>query len=466
MGAPEPAVPAASDGTVVVVDDDAANAVSVQKILLREGLACEVAADGQRALAILRRSRVAVLVTDLMMPQVDGFALLQAAQLASPATAVIVMTAYGTVETAVAAMKDGAYDFLTKPLRRAEVVRAVTRALERSRLRRENEELREELARAGRGREIIGHSGPMRRAIELLEQVAPARTTVLLQGESGTGKEVFARALHRVSGRAGAFVAVNCAAIPETLIESELFGHERGAFTGAIATTQGRFQQAHEGTLLLDEIAELPLALQSKLLRALQEGEVQRVGGVAPQRVDVRVVAATNRDLEAEVAAGRFRSDLFYRLCVITIDLPPLRARGEDIPALAQHFLRRFAAQNGRTGLALTAEAGAALQRYVWPGNVRELENIIERAVVLCRSDAIGLADLPERVARSDAIARELRFAVGTPLDEMERLAIAETLKLTDGDKRKAAVLLGIGVRTLYRRLDEIEGAARSQGGG
>jgi DNA-binding NtrC family response regulator len=463
IGLPSPATEADDGSLVVIVDDDAANASSLHKIVQREGLRCVVADDGRHALALLRRSRVAVLLTDLMMPSVDGFALLHAAAVSSPATAVVVMTAYGTVETAVQAMKEGAYDFLTKPLRRAEVVRAVSRALERSLLRRENQELRDELARAGRSREVIGTSPAMRRAIELVEQVAPARTTVLLQGESGSGKEVVARALHRLSGRKGALIAVNCAAIPENLIESELFGHEKGAFTGAVAAAPGKFQLADGGTLLLDEIAELPLGLQAKLLRALQEGEVQRVGAALPQRVDVRVVAATNRDLEAEVQAGRFRADLFYRLNVIAIDLPPLRARGEDIPGLAQHFLKRFAAQNNKPGLQFSAEAMAALQSHDWPGNVRELENAIERAVVLARGDTIGVAELPDRVARSEAGQRLLTFAVGTPLEELERQAILETLRQTGGDKRRAAALLGIAVRTIYRRLDELEGKSPEQ---
>ncbi len=440
---------------MVVVDDDAANASSLQKILQREGLQCEVAADGRQALTLLRKARVAVVLTDLMMPGVDGIELLQATQTSSPATAVIVMTAYGTVETAVQAMKQGAYDFLTKPLRRAEVVRAVTRALERSALRRENEELREELARAGRSRDLIGTSPSVRRAVDLVQQVAPARTTVLLQGESGTGKEVFARAIHRLSGRKGPFVAVNCAAIPESLMESELFGHEKGAFTGAVATKPGQFQLAEHGTLLLDEIADMPLNLQAKLLRVLQEGEVQRVGGALPQRVDVRLLAATNRDLEAEVEAGRFRADLYYRLAVICIELPPLRQRADDVTSLAQYFLRRFALQNGKPTLALSHEAMAALQSYAWPGNVRELENAMERAVVLARGETIMPSDLPERVARSEGGRSEISFAAGTPLEEIERMAIAETLRLTSGDKRRAAALLGIAVRTLYRRIGE-----------
>ena len=459
-----PSAPDANAPVVLIVDDDAANLQSVQKILQREGWPTLAVGDGREALAALRRERVAVLVTDLMMPGVDGMELLRAVQRTTPSTAVVVMTAYGTVETAVESMKAGAYDFVTKPLRRAELVRSVGRALERSRLHWENSALREELALAGQRRDIVGHSPAVRRAIDLLGQVAPARTTVLLQGESGTGKEVFARALHRLSGRSGPFVAVNCAAIPESLVESELFGHERGAFTGAIARTDGKFQQADTGTLLLDEVGELPLGMQAKLLRALQESEVQRVGSAQSQRVDVRVVAATNRDLEAEVQAGRFRADLFYRLHVIAIELPPLRARGEDIPGLAMHFLRRFASENGKQVTAITPDAMAALQAWTWPGNVRELENAMERAVVLARSEIITLADLPERIARveTEGPSRVLHIAVGTPLEEVERLLITETLRLTGGDKRRAAGLLGMAVRTLYRRLDEF-GESRAE---
>ena len=305
--------------------------------------------------------------------------------------------------------------------------------------------------------QFIGLSESAKTLRNLVATMANSNATVMITGESGTGKEVFARALHRLSGRSGPFVAVNCAAIPESLVESELFGHERGAFTGAVARTDGKFQQADTGTLLLDEVGELPLGMQAKLLRALQESEVQRVGSAQSQRVDVRVVAATNRDLEAEVQAGRFRADLFYRLHVIAIELPPLRARGEDIPGLAMHFLRRFASQNGKPVTAITPDAMAALQAWTWPGNVRELENAMERAVVLARSELITLSELPERIARVDVEgpSRVLHIAVGTPLEEVERLLITETLRLTGGDKRRAAGLLGMAVRTLYRRLDE-----------
>ncbi len=442
---------------VAVVDDDAANATSLEKLLTREGFVVRATADPRQALRWMSGgSPPAVLVTDLMMPEVDGLELLRTAAVHAPDTAVVLMTAYGTVETAVAAMKEGAYDFLTKPLRRTDVVRAVGRAMERSRLAIENRALRAELERTGRSREIIGTAEPTRRAIALLEAVAPARSTVLLLGESGTGKEVFARALHRASPRAArAFVAVNCAAIPENLLESELFGHERGAFTGAATRRDGRFQVADGGTLLLDEIGDLPLALQGKLLRALQEGEVERVGSSRPERVDVRVIAATNRDLRAEVEAGRFREDLYWRLDVIRIELPPLRQRSEDVPALAHHFLRRFAAENGKALLGIDRDALEALQAWRWPGNVRELENAMERAVVLARGSAITLADLPSHLQLRvhDGPRRVLSFPVGTALAEIERDAIDATLALTGGDKRRAAALLGIGVRTLYRRL-------------
>ena len=441
--------------SVLVVDDDAANLVSVKKILSREGLNVVAVGSGREALALMRKERISVLLTDLMMPEVDGLELLRASRLVSSHTAVVVMTAYGTVETAVAAMKEGAYDFVTKPLRRADVVRAVTRANERASLRFENQSLREALERAEPGRDIVGSSAAMRQAVEMLERVAPARTTILLRGESGTGKEVFARALHRMSGRgSGPFVAVNCAAIPEALMESELFGHERGAFTGAVGRREGKFELAHGGTLLLDEIGDLPLAMQGKLLRVLQEGEIERVGGSRPVPVDVRLVAATNRDLEVLVEEGGFRVDLLYRLDVVAIELPPLRERGEDITRLAHHFLRRFAAINDKSVNSIEADALTALQAWTWPGNVRELENAIERAVVLCRSDRVGRDDLPERIARAETSSQVMHIAVGTPLEEIERLAIAETLKLTSGDKRRAAMLLGIAVRTIYRKLD------------
>ncbi|HAN31597.1 MAG TPA: hypothetical protein DCQ06_08385 [Myxococcales bacterium] len=280
---------------------------------------------------------------------------------------------------------------------------------------------------------------------------------ILIQGESGTGKEVIARALHRLSERKGNFIAVNCAAIPENLLESELFGHERGAFTGAVARRDGRFHLAHAGTLLLDEIGDLPLPLQGKLLRVLQESEVERVGGSGPESVDVRVVAATNRNLQEEVQAGRFRQDLFYRLNVIAIELPALRERGDDIPRLANHFMRRFSASNQKEIQRIDVDAMEALCAWSWPGNVRELENVIERAVVLARGAEITSEDLPANITGAEGDQRIMHIPVGTPLEEIERLALIETLRMTGGDKRRAANLLGVAVRTIYRKLDGLD---------
>ncbi len=442
---------------VLVVDDDVANLRSVEKILHREGLEVVAVDSGSEAARIMREGHISVLLTDLMMPGVDGMELLRIAGNSSSHTAVILMTAYGTVETAVAAMKEGAYDFVTKPLRRAEVVRAVERARERANLRVENARLLRELERAGRSGQLVGSSPLMRQVLDMVQRVATARATVLLQGESGTGKEVIARALHRLSERKGNFIAVNCAAIPENLLESELFGHERGAFTGAVARRDGRFHLAHAGTLLLDEIGDLPLPLQGKLLRVLQESEVERVGGSGPESVDVRVVAATNRNLQEEVQAGRFRQDLFYRLNVIAIELPALRERGDDIPRLANHFMRRFSASNQKEIQRIDVDAMEALCAWSWPGNVRELENVIERAVVLARGAEITSEDLPANITGAEGDQRIMHIPVGTPLEEIERLALIETLRMTGGDKRRAANLLGVAVRTIYRKLDGLD---------
>jgi two-component system response regulator HydG len=441
---------------VLVVDDDASNRESLVRIFEREGLEALTACDGREALDLLRKRRISVVLTDLMMPGLTGLELLRAARAVSPETEFILMTAFGTVETAVEAMKEGAWDFVTKPFKRIQIVRAVRRALDQRSLVMENQALRAELQEARRDRSIIGNALVMRSALDLARQVAASRATVMLLGESGTGKELFARAIHQWSERAARpFIALNCAALPESLLEAELFGHEKGAFTGAQARRQGRFELAHGGTLFLDEVAEMSPQVQVKLLRVLQEGEFERVGGSQTIKVDARIVAATNKHLEGEVEAGRFREDLFYRLNVIQLALPPLRARRDDIPLLAQHFLERFAMRNQKRINGITTEAVAALQAWSWPGNVRELENLMERAVVLCRSEVIGLEDLPtmmrEHVPEQQ---RSLSFAIGTPLDEIERAMIRETLRFTRGDKRLAAQLLGIAIRTIYRKLD------------
>jgi two-component system response regulator HydG len=362
-----------------------------------------------------------------------------------------VMTAYGTVETAVEAMKEGAYDFVTKPLKRAEIVRALSRALEKRQLRIENRELREQLSGRGDGT-LIGQSPLMRAVVAEAEQVAPSDATVLLSGPSGSGKGRLARLIHESSRRRGGkLVTVNCGALPENLLESELFGYEAGAFTGAQKRKMGRFDLAHQGTLFLDEVTEMQLSTQVKLLRVLQDGEYERVGGTETVVSDVRLIAATNRDVEAEVKAGRFREDLYYRLNVIRIDLPSLMQRWEDIPLLAQHFLLRFTAKNHKEIKGFSPEALEALGSWRWPGNVRELENAVERAVVLCRTNLIGVDDLPPPMRTAQA-RQQLSFQVGTPLKDVERRMIEETLRYCGGDKTLTASLLGITARTIYRR--------------
>ncbi|HSC87205.1 MAG TPA: sigma-54 dependent transcriptional regulator [Polyangiaceae bacterium] len=443
------------DGTVLVVDDDAGNRASLEKIFEKEGLRVLVADGAKRALELVRAHKVEVVLTDLMMPGPDGVDLLRAVKELSPTTVVVLMTAYGTVESAVTAMREGAYDFVEKPLKRAGIVRSVRKAFEHGHLLAENRKLREEL-RALTEREIVGQSQALRAVLDVALQAAPSSATVLVLGESGTGKELIARYIHAQSTRRSRpFVAVNCAAIPEGILEAELFGHERGAFTGAVARKEGRFQRARGGTLFLDEVGELPAAVQVKLLRVLQEGEFEPLGGTT-QRAEVRLVAATNRDLAAEVEAGRFREDLFYRLNVIALTAPPLRNRREDIPLLVDHFLGLYCKKNGRARLEVRSAALEQLLAYAWPGNVRELENVMERAAVLCRGTELGLGDLPESIrAAEPGVAQSFTFPLGTPLAEVEQRLIQETLRHTNGDKTLAAQLLGISARTIYRKLDE-----------
>ncbi len=452
---PEPSPPPlASSPSLLIVDDDRNVLASLVRVFEREGLNVLQASGGQEALEILRRERVGVCLTDLMMDKMSGLDLLRAAKTVSPETEFILMTAYGTVETAVEAMKEGALDFVTKPAKRIHIVRSVRRAVDQQRLIAENQALRAQLSESRAERSIIGNSLPMRQLMDMVRQVAPSSATVLLTGQSGTGKELVARALHARSDRAGRpFIAVNCAALPATILEAELFGHERGAFTGATGLRKGRFELADRGTLLLDEVGELDAPTQVKLLRVLQEGEFERLGGTRTLRVDVRIIAATNKDLAAEVREGRFREDLFYRLNVINIHLPPLCERGEDIPLLAHHFLRRFADKNNKVLRGIHPDALDALTRWSWPGNVRELENAMERAVVLCRGDILTVEDLPPHVRAAEGDRRTLSIPIGTPLDTIERMVIRETLQATKGDKKLAAQLLGIATRTIYRKI-------------
>lgn len=445
--------------TILVVDDDDANRVTLERILKRAGYEVNHAASGREAMRVLRDGPVTDLVlTDLKMPGMSGIDLLKAARLVDPDIEVVVMTAYGTVETAVEAMKEGAYDFVAKPLKRIELLTVLDKALEKRGLLLENKRLRQQLAEVGEG-DIIGTSQEMRNLLDEVEQVAPSDATVLLSGESGTGKGRLARTIHRMSSRSNrAFVTVNCAAIPESLLESELFGYEKGAFTGATGRKEGRFDLAKGGTLFLDEITEMKPAVQVRLLRVLQDGEYERVGGTATLKTDVRVIAATNRDIEKEVDAGRFRADLYYRLNVVPIRVPPLRERSDDIPLLAQHFLVRFTRKNRKELAGITPEALDALAAWPWPGNVRELENAIERAVVLCRGERVDVGDLPPQIRKGGGEKKAVSFEVGTPLKVVERRMIEETLRYCQGDKNLTASLLGITARTLYRREAEWRG--------
>ena len=438
---------------VLVVDDDRAVREAMSRALERIGYDVISAEDGQEGLDRLRQGGVHILLADLKMPKISGQELLRAAKAIAPDVEVIVITGHGTVEDAVEAMKEGAYDFITKPFKRVQLEKTIQKAAEKQALVLQNRALQHRLDELQEAGQIIGGSPAMHRTLDLVNQVAPSAATVLIQGESGTGKELIANAIHHGSPRRSRpFIKVSCAALPETLIESELFGYERGAFTGAVSRKEGRFELADGGTLFMDEIGELSPATQAKLLRVLQEGEFERLGATRTLKVDVRLVAATNADLATLVREKRFREDLFYRLNVVTLQLPPLRERQEDIPLLAQHFLRKFAAKNAKSITGFVDEALDLLQTYAWPGNVRELENVIERAVVLTRSSMLSPADLPETVVGSDQAARHLVISIGTPLEEVEDRLIGETLRYTKGDKTLAAKLLGIATRTIYRR--------------
>ncbi|MBX3270694.1 MAG: sigma-54-dependent Fis family transcriptional regulator [Sandaracinaceae bacterium] len=438
--------------TVLVVDDEPSNLESLERIFAKEGFRVRTAASGRAALDECRHHRVDVVLTDLMMPGMSGIDLIKALATVAPDAEVVVMTAYGTIETAVEAMREGAYDFVEKPLKRMQIVKTIRKAAERHALVRENETLKKELS-ALKSRPIVGSSRALRHALEIAHQAAPSTANVLVLGESGTGKELLARAIHERSGRDGPFVGVNLAALPETIVESELFGHEKGAFTGASAKRVGRIAQADGGTLFLDEIGELSPAVQVKLLRVLQEGEYEPLGG-RTQTASFRLIAATNRDLARSVEEGTFREDLYYRLNVIAITCPRLADRQGDVPLLVDHFLERYCAKNGKPRMSVERDALEHLASYRWPGNVRELENVIERAVVLGRGPTLGVADLPPQITSAAPRAGDLTFSLGTPLEEIERRVIKATLDHTGGDKQLAAQLLGISARTIYRKLD------------
>jgi two-component system, NtrC family, response regulator HydG len=459
----------ADPATLLVADDDPGLRESLERTLTREGYRVVLASDGRAALERVQAGGIDLIVTDLRMPGLTGLELLRAAKAILPDVDVILLTAFGTVEEAVKAMKDGAYDFLTKPFRREQLIKLIDKALERRDLIEQNRALKKQLEDLRAKGQMIGASPTWRRMMTLVEQVADSSATILIQGESGTGKELVARTIHERSARRnGPFVAVNCAALPETLLESELFGYEKGAFTGAAGRKEGRFELANGGTLFLDEVADLSLVTQPKILRMLQEGEFERLGGTRTIQVDVRIVAATNRDLSEMVKDKRFREDLYYRLNVITVRVPPLREHPEDIRLLAQHYLRVYSAKNGRKLEAFSNEAIARLESYAWPGNVRELENLVERSVLLARKDRIDAEDLPEEVMGVKRPPRDaILELIGTPLADIEERLLDETLRITGGNKTQAAELLGIDVRTVARKLerrkdDQAEGTDRS----
>ncbi len=449
---------------VLVVDDEPGLRDMLAILFRREGLDVTLAPGlkaGKDAI-VHAPEPYAVVLTDLLMPDGNGMDLLRVAKERSARTEVIVMTAHGGIETAIEAMRNGAYDFVTKPFATDELRALVHKALERRAIVSENERLRAQLTRE-RGREVLGSSEAMRRILDLVGRIAQARTTVLITGESGTGKERIARAIHDASDRTGKpFLVVNCGAIPEALMEAELFGHERGAFTGAVASRLGIFREAEGGTVLLDEIGELPQALQVKLLRVLQERKVRSVGAAVEVSVDVRVLAATNRPVEEDVRTGRFRQDLYYRLNVIRIEVPPLRDRREDIRPLAEHFLARCAREQGKELRGLSPDALRALDAYAFPGNARELENVIERAVALATAQVIGLGDLPTEI--SGAAAQPTPALVALPNDgcnlddvlgELERRLILQALERSGGVRTQAAKLLGVTLRSLRYRLQK-----------
>ncbi|MDQ3031185.1 MAG: sigma-54 dependent transcriptional regulator [Myxococcota bacterium] len=440
---------------VLVVDDEPTARSGLRKLLGLEGFEVDEAEDGAAALAVANDRAPDIVVTDLKMPRMDGFELLLELRKAMPTLPVIVVTAFGDVATAVQAMKSGADHYLVKPVDFDELTVAIDRALERRDLKVETEQLRRQLREQDHsGLEgLLGTSPAMQRVYRVVTQVAPARATVLLTGESGTGKGEIARAIHAKSPRASKpFVTLHCAALAESLLESELFGHERGSFTGADKRRMGRFEQANGGTLFLDEIGEIPPSIQVKLLSVLQERAFERVGGNDVVKVDVRLIAATNRDLTVEVSEGRFREDLYYRLNVVHVEMPPLRARGNDLLILAEHFLAKFRDENGKELHGFTDAALAKLSAHRWPGNVRELENAIERAVVLAESDSIDAADLPIQLATS---ARGGAQIPGATMAEIERHAILATLDAVGGSTTRAAEMLDLSVRTIQYRLHE-----------
>ena len=454
-------------GRVLVVDDDASMCDMLVSDLGELGFEVKARTAAPAALEALVASEFDAVVADLNMPGMSGLELCERIVASRPDVPVIVITAFGSIQTAIAAIRSGAYDFVTKPLEVDALALALERAIQHRRLSDEVRRLRQAVEEGRRFGALLGTSPAMRRMYELLDRIADSNASVLITGETGTGKELVARALHeRGRRKAGPFVAVDCASLPEPLLESELFGHVRGAFTDAHAARKGLFVQASGGALFLDEIGDLPLALQAKLLRALQTRCVRPVGANEEVPFDVNLIAATNRDLESAVEEGRFREDLYFRINVIHVEMPPLRARGGDVLLLAQHFVDRYAAQAGKRVTGLSPDAAERLLAYVWPGNVRELENCVERAIALTRHETIGLDDLPEKIRgfqRSHVLVAGDDPSELAPLEEVERRYVLRVMEAVGGSKTLAARVLGIGRKTLYRKLEQYKIGAVSR---
>lgn len=440
---------------LLLVDDSENNLASLQAGFFKSPYEVHLAHGGPEAIEILEDQSVDVVVTDLRMPEADGMAVLEKALAKSPQPQVIVLTAYGTVESAVDALQKGAFTYLTKPVNLNELRAQVAKAMEVSELRKENVELRRQIDKRYGFEEMLGETGEMQQMIERLRAIADTRATVLVEGESGTGKELVARALHKNSSRANKpMVPIHCAALSESLMESELFGHEKGSFTGASQQRRGLFEMADGGTVFLDEVGEIPLSTQVKLLRVLESREFLRVGGVDPVKVDVRVIAATNRTLLDEVEEGRFREDLYYRLNVVHVTIPPLRARAGDIPIMLRAFLDQFAEEHGKPKLELSKRALQKMMQYHWPGNVRQLRNVVENLVLFSTSKIIDLDELPEALMSGQA--GDFVVPLGVPLDQVERMVIERTLVAFAGNRTRAAEQLGISRRTLLRKIKEL----------
>jgi DNA-binding NtrC family response regulator len=439
---------------ILIVDDEPNIRQGLAEALDDQGYEIELAASGEAALEIIRLKPFDLVLVDLVMEEMDGIEVLREITREWPQTEVVIITAHGTIETAVKALKEGAYDFLTKPINVKRFRSYIHNILRAQELQEENRRLREQLRTEKEYSQIIGRSEKLLTILEMIDQLAPTDVTILIEGESGTGKELVAHAVHQKSGRGQKpFISVNCGALPKELIGSELFGHEKGAFTGALQQKQGRFELADRGTLFLDEIAEMDLEAQVTLLRILEEGRFRRVGGTREVKVNVRVIAATNKSLREQVKGGRFREDLFYRLNVVRMSLPPLRERQEDIKPLAQHFLDTFSAKYHKSNLKFASEVNEKLTHYGWPGNIRELKNCIERAVILTREKVIGVDLLPGRLQQKSVLPTRAGVSVGLSLADMEREMIRQTLEHTGGHRKSTAEILGISERDLYYKL-------------